>query len=385
MVDRSRLASVLADLVSIESINPELVPGGSGERRIARYVSDFLTRAGLDSEVVEVGAGRFNAVGVLRGKGGGPRLMFNGHVDTVGVAGMEAPFSARVEDGRLYGRGAQDMKGGVAAVLVAVETLAREGPLDGDIVVAAVADEEYVSAGTRALLGAGVTADAAIVTEPTGLQVVTAHKGFAWAEVETEGRAAHGSRPEEGLDAIAFMGRVLGEIEKLQARLSSGPAHPQLGHGSVHASLIVGGQELSSYPAKCRLRLERRLLPGEDSSTLDRELREILSRLSSQDSQLHATHTLGYSALALETTEDAPIARTLAACAGRLVGGPGKFGGQSFWTDAALLSQAGIPAVLFGPGGAGLHSTVEYVRLDDVALCAETLVECAKVFCGQPK
>src|SRR5947208_11278670 len=185
MVDRSRLASVLADLVSIESINPELVPGGSGERRIARYVADFLTGAGLDSEVVEVGAGRFNAVGVLRGKGGGPRLMFNGHVDTVGVAGMEAPFSARVEDGRLYRRGAQDMQGGVAAVLVAVETLAREGPLDGDIVVAAVAGEEDVSAGTRALLRAGVTADAAIVTEPTGLQVVTAHKGFAWAEVET--------------------------------------------------------------------------------------------------------------------------------------------------------------------------------------------------------
>jgi acetylornithine deacetylase len=386
MIDRARLTRVLSDLVSIESVNPELVPGGAGEREIARYVVDFLKRAGLEAEVMEVAPGRFNALGALRGRGGGPRLMLNGHLDTVGVARMEGPFSARVEGGRLYGRGAQDMKGGVAAALLAVEALARDGPpLAGDVLVAAVADEEYQSAGTRALLGSGVAADAAIVMEPTGLEVVTAHKGFAWAEVETQGRAAHGSRPEEGLDAIAFMGRVLSEIERLQAKLGSGPAHPLLGHGSVHASLITGGQEWSSYPADCRLSLERRLLPGEDAATLDGELHQALARLSTQDPQFSARYRLGYSALALETKPDSLIARTVYDCARRAVGAGVRFGGQSFWTDAALLSEAGMASVLFGPGGAGLHSTVEYVSLDDVALCAETLVACAQAFCGEAR
>jgi acetylornithine deacetylase/succinyl-diaminopimelate desuccinylase family protein len=382
MIDRSRLTQVLADLVRIESINPELVPGGSGELSMARYVADFLKAAGLEARLEEVGPGRFNAVGTLRGRGGGRSLMFNGHVDTVGVAGMAEPYSARVENGCLYGRGAQDMKGGVAAALMAVEALARDGPLRGDVIVAAVADEEYKSAGTRALLKGGVRADAAIVMEPTAMEVVIAHKGFAWADIETEGRAAHGSRPEEGLDAIVFMGRVLGEIEKLQAELAARKPHARLGHGSVHASLIAGGQELSSYPARSKLSLERRLLPGEDSATLDRELRRALSCLEAADPKFSATVTLGYSALALETAEDAPIAWTLVDCARRIAGPEVKLGAQSFWTDAALLSEAGIPSVLFGPTGAGLHSAVEYVRLEDVALCAETFVECARAFCG---
>ena len=382
MIDRQRVTSVLTDLVKIESINPELVPGGSGELNAARYVADFLQAAGVEARLQEVGRGRFNAVGTLPGRGGGRSLMFNGHLDTVGVAGMAEPYSARLADGRLYGRGAQDMKGGLAAALVAVEALSRAESLRGDVMVAAVADEEFQSAGTRALLGDGVRADAAIVMEPTAMEVVVAHKGFAWAEVETQGRAAHGSRPEEGLDAIVFMGRVLGEIEKLQARLAAAPAHPQLGHGSVHASLVAGGQELSSYPARCKLSLERRLLPGEDAETLDRELGEALARLSAQDPRFGATRTLGYSALALETPQDAPIARTLADCARRMVGPEVKFGAQSFWTDAALLSEAGIPSVLFGPSGAGLHSAVEYVSLEDVARCAETFAECARLFCG---
>jgi len=383
MIDRARVIGVLTDLVRIESINPALVPGGSGELKIARHVAEFLKNVGLEAEVVEAAPRRFNAVGVLRGRGGGPRLMFNGHLDTVGVDGMEGPFSARVEGGRLYGRGAEDMKGGLAAALTAVEALAQAGPLDGDVIVAAVADEEYESAGTRATLRNGVSADAAIVMEPTGLEVVTAHKGFAWAEVKTQGRAAHGSRPEEGRDAIAFMGRVLGEIERLQAKLSAAPGHPLLGHGSVHASLISGGQEQSSYPSECSLSLERRLLPGEDATTFDRELRETVSRLSSEDPRFRANYRLSYSALALETERESLIARTVYECARRIAGPRVKFGGQSFWTDAALLRAAGIPSALFGPGGSGLHSPVEYVRLDDVALCAESLVACARVFCGE--
>jgi acetylornithine deacetylase len=348
---------------------------------IARYVADYLRAAGLEVQLEEVRPGRFNVVGVLRGRGRGKSLMLNGHLDTVGVAGMEDPFAARIEDGRLYGRGAQDMKGGLAAALAAVAELTKETRLEGDVVLAAVADEEYQSAGTRALLKE-VRTDAAIVMEPTGLEVVTAHKGFVWADVETQGRAAHGSRPEEGRDAIAFMGRVLGEMELLQAKLDAGPRHALLGGGSVHASFISGGQELSSYPGHCRLSLERRLIPGEDAGRFEQELREIVAELSVRDPNFRARIAVGYSAQPLETPRETLIVQVLARCASKVMGRDATFGVQSFWADAALLREAGIPSVLFGPGGAGLHSAVEYVWLEEVRLCAEALAECARAFCN---
>jgi len=382
MLDSSRLASILAGLVKIDSVNPDLVAGGRGERQIAEYVAAFLEAAGLETRLQEVSPGRFNVLGVLRGRAKGKSLMLNGHLDTVGVAGMEEPFSARVEDGRLYGRGSEDMKSGLAAALVTVEALAREGLSGGEVLLAAVADEEYKSIGTRALLDGGTRTDAAIVMEPTKLAVVTAHKGFVWADIVTEGRAAHGSRPDEGRDAIAAMGRVLGEVEALQSALDAAPGHPLLGHGSVHASLISGGQELSSYPARCRLSLERRLVPGEDPATFDQELSQIMTRLSGGGPDFRGGYQLGYSAQPYETSREGLLARKLLDCARKVVGPQAEFGVQSFWTDAALLAEAGIESVLFGPSGEGLHSMSESVHLESVTLCAETLYECAKEFCS---
>ena len=380
-LDSSRLAALLTDLVKIDSVNPDLVPGGKGERQIAEYVAKVLEAAGLETRLQEVSPGRFNALGLLRGRAGGRRLMLNGHLDTVGVRGMEEPFSGRIEGGRLYGRGAEDMKSGIAAALVAVEALAAEGLEAGEVLVAAVADEEYKSAGTRGLLASRVRADAAIVMEPTNLAVVTAHKGFVWADIETEGRAAHGSRPDEGRDAIAAMGRVLVEIESTQSALDEAPGHALVGHGSVHASLIAGGQELSSYPARCHLSLERRLVPGEDGVTFEQELNWILARLSSQDPDFRADYRLGYSAKPFEISRESSWARQVLGCAREVMGPNTGFGVQSFWTDAALLAEAGIDTVVFGPRGQGLHSASEYVDLESVALCARTLYQCARQFC----
>jgi acetylornithine deacetylase/succinyl-diaminopimelate desuccinylase family protein len=381
MIDASRVTEILTNLVRIDSVNSDLVPGGRGEEQAARYVADFLGAAGLTVRLEEIAVGRWNVIGVLRGRGKGRSLMLNGHLDTVGVEGMAEPFSARIEDGRLYGRGAQDMKGGLAAALAASEMLADGERLQGDLVIAGVADEEYKSAGTRALLRS-VRTDAAIVMEPTGLEVATAHKGFTWADVETLGRAAHGSRPKEGVDAIALMGRVLVEIENLQAELGSRPGHSLLGCGSVHASLISGGQELSSYPEKCHLSLERRLIPGEDADTFESELAAIVSRLKARAPGFKAKVEMGYSAAAMETSRESAIAKSLLSASQKVVGPSAKFGAQTFWTDAALLNEAGIPSVLFGPGGEGLHSKAEFVNLQDVGLCAETLAECARAFCG---
>jgi acetylornithine deacetylase len=382
MIDNALLTRLLVDLVGMESINPDLVPGGRGEAAIAGYVGDFLRGAGFETRLQEVAPGRFNAIGVLRGKGGGRSLMLNGHLDTVGVAGMDDPFAARIEGDRLFGRGAQDMKGGLAAALAAGAVLGKECSLSGDLIIAAVADEEFRSLGTRTLLREGVKADSAIVMEPTGLEVAIAHKGFAWASIETIGRAAHGSRPEEGLDSIAFMGWVLKEIEGMQLRLNACSPHSLLGHGSVHASLISGGQELSSYPQHCQLDLERRLLPGEDGQSFEQEIGEMLARLAAQDDRFKASHKLEYWATPFEISPECPIARVLAASFKKVTGQAARFGAQSFWTDAALLSEAGIESVLFGPGGGGLHSAREYVSLSDVGVCAEILLECARTCCG---
>jgi acetylornithine deacetylase len=372
---------LLSTLVGIDSVNPSLVPGGAGEGEIARAIAAELTAAGCAVELTEVAPGRPNVVGVLAGRRPGRTLLLCGHIDTVGVTGMAAPFSPVVRDGRLYGRGAVDMKGGVAAMLGAARLLAASGGLEaGRLVVGAVADEEYTSLGAEALARA-VRADAAVVTEPTDLVVAVAHKGFSWVEVTTRGRAAHGSRPLEGKDAILRMGRVLGRLEALDRDLQSRPPHPLLGTASLHASLIAGGRELSTYPDRCTLSLERRTLPGEPVEVGPREVEAILADLVREDGELEAESRFLFGRLAYETPAGHELPGLLEAALTR-AGRPARRGGVSFWTDAAVLGHAGIPTVIFGPGGAGLHAIEEYVRVDEVIACRDALVEVARVFCA---
>ena len=239
------------ELVAIDSVNPSLVPGAAGEGAIAEWLAAYLRRAGFDVEVQEVAPGRPNVVAVADGASPGPTRLLCGHTDTVGVDGMTAPFSPVLRDGHLYGRGAQDMKGGLAAMIVAAERW-LQGPRRGAgrVIVAAVADEEYASLGAEALARRWV-ADQAVIPEPTGMAVAITHKGFSCVDVVTYGRAAHGSRPAEGIDAVLLMGRVLARLESLDRDLQSRPPHPRLGTGSLHAGRIVGGTELSIYPARC--------------------------------------------------------------------------------------------------------------------------------------
>lgn len=369
--------TLLKDLVSIDSVNPTLVPGAAGEQAIARRLATELIELGLRVEVTDVAAGRPNVVGVLDGRARGRSLMFCGHIDTVGVAGMAAPFDPVERDGRLYGRGSQDMKGGVAAMIGAVRHLREAGGLaHGQVIVACVVDEEHSSIGADALVTKW-RADAAVVTEPTDLSIAVAHKGFQWVEVETRGRAAHGSRPREGRDAIGRMGRVLAGLEATDRRLQGGRTHPLLGTASVHASLITGGRELSSYPDRCALQLERRTLPGEgDRAALD-EVNAILAAARAADAEFEAEARQMFSRPPYEIDADHDLPRTLQAATAQ-VGPQAPLGGMSFWTDAAVLAGAGIPSVLFGPGGAGLHSIEEYVIVRDVLACRDALAELAR-------
>ena len=371
---------LLRDLVAIDSVNPTLVPGAAGEAAIARRLVQEFNAIGLHVEVQEVAPSRPNVVAILEGRAPGRSLMLCGHLDTVGVAGMATPFVPVEKDGRLYGRGAQDMKSGVAAMVDAVRVVAAAGGLAaGRVVVACVVDEEHSSIGADALVTRW-RADAAVVTEPTGLDVAVAHKGFEWARIDTAGRAAHGSRPAEGIDAILHMGRVLLALQELDARLQAGARHERLGTASLHASVIEGGRELSSYPDRCTLQLERRTLPGEPPHVLAAEVDAILGRLAAADPAFSAQSTPLFGRPPYEVDAAHPLPVALAASA-RAVGCRAHTIGMSFWTDAAVLGEAGIPSVLFGPTGAGLHGVDEWVDLASVRQCRDALAGLIRDWC----
>ena len=367
----------LHELVAINSINPSLVPGAPGEGQIADAVATHLRRIGMDVELQEAAPGRPNVIGTLEGRAAGASLMFCGHIDTVGVEGMTTPFRPIIRDGRLYGRGAQDMKGGVAAMIDAARLIAREGLASGRLIVAAVVDEEYASLGADALVTRW-KADAAVVTEPTDLQIAIGHKGFAWFEVETKGVAAHGSRPKEGRDAILRMGRVLCALEALDGELQRRPPHPLMGTGSLHASLVEGGRELSSYPDRCALKLERRTIAGETDASVEQELTRILDDLRHADAEFEASHRLLFSRPPYEITTGHELPEALAVAVRQAAGIAPQLTAMTFWTDAAVLGNAGTPAVLFGPGGAGLHGVEEYVSVADVIACRDALAALAR-------
>lgn len=376
------LERLLSDLVSINSINPDLVPGSPGEGEIARYIAQWLERAGLDVELQEPVAGRPNVIGIAPGTGGGKTLLLNGHMDTVGTAGMPDAHQPRIdrETGRLYGRGAYDMKGGLAACMLAI-VRAKKANLRGDVIFTGVIDEEYASLGTLDL-AKRCHADAAIVAEFTELQLILAHRGFVWLEVETIGKAAHGSRPDLGVDAIVKMGKVLVELEGLDQRLRANRTHPLLGSGSLHASLVQGGQELSSYPERCVLSVERRTLPGETPEAVEAELLRIVESLRQTDPAFQAVVRRGIDRSPLETGEDASIVRALQLASVKVLNRSLQISGVQFWTDAAVLSAAGIPSVLFGPSGSGAHAVEEWVDLASVRACSDIYLATAMEFCG---
>lgn len=380
-IDDAYLVRTLSDLIAINSVNPSLVPGAPGEAEAAAYVKESLLHLGLDVIVVESVPGRPSVIGILRGTGGGRSLMLNGHLDTVGVDGMPEPFAPKMRDGRMYGRGAFDMKGGVAACLAAAKALVdARVALRGDLVIAAVADEEYASIGTSDVAGR-VTVDGAIVTEPTALDLCIAHKGFVWLEVETIGRAAHGSRYHEGIDANMRMGRVLAELDRLEQELRARAPHPLVGPPSLHAAIIQGGTELSTYAARCTLKVERRTIPGEGLAQVEAELRSILDRLAAADTTFSASLRTLLERQPFEVSPDAPLIRVIRQSAvDRLGKLPAQFG-AAFWMDTAILAAAGVEAAVIGPAGAGAHAVEEWVDLQSVQDAAAILAQTAASYC----
>lgn len=376
----NEITTLLQQLVAIDSVNPDLVAGGAGEREIAHFVANWLERAGVDVALIEPVQGRPSVIGIVHGTGGGRSLLLNAHMDTVGVGGMQRPHDPVVEGHRLYGRGAYDMKAGLAAIMVATAQ-AKQYSLRGDVILTAVADEEYASLGTQAVVKQ-CHADAAIVTEPTALRICVAHKGFVWIEITTQGKAAHGSRPELGCDAIVKMGHILPGLEDLDRSLRAAPSHRLLGSGSLHASLIQGGQELSSYPEQCILQVERRTIPGETPEQVEAEILSLINRAQAADPTVFATTKTTFVREPFEVAVEAPIVQMVSRHAEAILGSAPEIVGETWWTDAALLSAAGIPTVLYGPGGEGAHAAIEWADLEQTQHCSNVLLSTLREFCA---
>jgi acetylornithine deacetylase len=378
----SDVVDLLEALVSINSVNPGLADAAPGEAEIAAYVAAWARAAALRVEIVERTPGRPNVL--VRGgrASGGRRLMLCGHLDTVGLAGMDAPLTPRIKGDLLYARGAYDMKAGLAAALVACRDAAVTG-IAGEVVVAAVADEEHASTGIQEVLDHldGSRFHAAVVNEPTELAIGIAHRGFVWTEVTVTGVAAHGSRPQLGVDAILKAAPLLVAFAELDRELAARP-HPFLGPGNLHGSLIVGGTEESTIPDQCVFTVERRTLPGESAATVEADVEALLARCRAADPQLVVTAHTTLARAPFQTPPDTDITTAMAAATARVTGSPAETVPLSYWADSAFIASAGISTVLYGPNGDGAHADVEWVSLSGTRTCAEVLTTVATELCS---
>ena len=373
-LNRSTILETLQLLISTPSVNPDLAPNeGPGEAAIAGVIRDWFTRRGIECHLEEAAPNRPNAVARI-GAGSGPTLVLCAHIDTVSTAGMTIPpFDPRVEGNRVYGRGSYDMKGGAAAILCAMAKLALE-PLTGTVLAALVADEEYASLGAQHFV-AHHKADACVVTEPSEGRLILGHKGFVWAEITTEGRAAHGSRWDLGVSAIARMGRIIAALENFDQTELRARKHPLMGPASQHCATIHGGAGLSTYAPSCTLEVERRTLPGETPAQVLDELRSVIASAGEQ-----ATVRLLLDRPPLVCPRDARIAQCVREAVTKVNGRAPEESGVAYWMDAALFAAAGMQTVNYGATGAGAHEAVEYADLDSVIDCAQVLTATARLF-----
>jgi acetylornithine deacetylase len=381
-IPRGDAVALARALIQIDSRNPTLAPDSPGEGDCARTLAAVLDDWGFAVQLIDAAPGRPNVVARI-GPADAPAFMLNGHLDVVGVEAMvHPPFSADLKSGRIYGRGSADMKGGLAAMCAAAATGASRKS-ERQILITAVVDEEYESLGMRALLAAGVRAEQAIITEPTRLAICPAHRGFAWFDVELKGKAAHGSRYDVGVDAITHAGLLLAELDRLEHTREAGPTHPLLGRGSLHASKIQGGVGMSTYPERCSLAIERRTIPGESVEKATREITDACARVKSSRPEFDARVTLSTAQLPSDVPVEAPVVRRLVGAVER-EGIPVSIEGLSAWTDAALLNEAGIPTVCFGPGDIGLaHAAEEFVSVNDIERATRVLARVVREWCGE--
>ncbi len=371
MIDRADVIALLSDLVRIPSVNPR-VGGGTGEAEIARYLADRLRALGLRPTVTEVHPARPNVLVTVPGQAGGRHLLFEAHTDTVPPStGQLDPFTPRMEGEKLYGRGSCDTKASVVAAFLALASILPVRERRTTLSVAFTMGEELGHEGAKHLAAAGFRADAAVIGEPTGLDVVAAHKGVLRWKMVTVGRSAHSSNPEKGCNAILKMARVIRALEdRLIPRLRE-RSHPLLGSPTLSVGRIEGGLQVNIVPDRCTVELDWRILPGESWGAARRELEAALEPACAEDPELRVVIDEPDQAFAgMETPLDAPIVR-LAQEAVRRIDGEHPVRGVAYGTDGAELSPAGIPCVVLGPGHIEqAHTSSEFVDIQQVLKAA---------------
>jgi len=363
MTPDTQVAKLLRELIALPSVNPAFLPVGdsrAGEQRVADFLAATAARHGLDIEFRQVFPGRANVLaqytpsGQLR-----QRVVLAPHMDTVGEPGLSgALFDPREKNGRLYGRGACDTKGSVAAMLSALIEVASspQRPKHTAITFAGLVDEENAQQGSRALVRDNFSADLAIIGEPTQLKVVTAHKGDLWLRLETLGKNAHGARPELGRNAVHEMARIVDLLETKYAATLRQRHHSLLRHPTVNVGSIRGGTQPNIVPAQCEISVDRRTIPGETERGVRREIKSLLTK---HGLRARLINTKDAPCLPLETDEQLPLVQQLFRCARQK-----QPLGVDFFCDAAVLASGGTPSVVFGPGDiAQAHTVEEWISL----------------------
>ena len=355
----------MRDLIALPSVNPAFLPPNdprAGEKRVADFLVETARRGGLDVEWQEVFPKRSNVLVRLRPSAKiRQRVLLAPHMDTVGAA-SEDQFTPVLKNGRLHGRGACDTKGSVAVMLAALLDLARtgRGPTETEILLVALVDEECGQTGSRHLAKRGFRADFAIVGEPTCLRIVTAHKGDLWLQLETQGKAAHGSRPELGRNAVHLMAKIVHLLLTDYADQLRRRRHPLLRHATINVGAITGGRQPNIVPDRCVIQIDRRTLPGEKDPVVKREILRFIRRRGLAATMRDTKND--EPAPPLETDPRLPLVQQLMRCARQQ-----KPAGGDFFTDAGVLAGGGIPSVVFGPGDiAQAHTADEWVALREL-------------------
>ena len=372
---------LLCALTEINSVNNTLVPGAPGESEIADFIGQWFTDRNFEVTRLEATPGRPSIVACSKGATTDSKIMLNGHIDTVTIASYEGDgLKAIRKDGNVYGRGTFDMKGGLAAQMVAAHRAVQLG-ITGQVIVAAVSDEEHGNIGTEEVLK-HFTADVGVVAEPTMLGLTVAHKGFVWFDLTINGMAAHGSRHDLGIDAISKAGYALVALDKYATELTARPHVKYLETPSVHASIIKGGEEISSYPAQCTIAIERRTVPGETPEGVRAELVAILDEVAANTKDFSYELGGGFTRAPLQVSEEHEIVRLIQNKFQSHTGTPIGFRGEWYWTDAALMNDAGITTVLFGVDGEGAHAAIEWATESSVHTVAEVLTAVVVQWCN---
>jgi acetylornithine deacetylase/succinyl-diaminopimelate desuccinylase-like protein len=384
MITEDAAKALLADLVRIESVTPWLIPDGSGERAVAEAMAAWVSDLPLEASIEEIQPGRVNLVVRLPGKGGGLTLGINAHADTVGYANWADRALSPVTDGdRMIGLGVADDKSGCAAALLALRSLVESGTrLRGDLLVACVADEEGVSIGTEDLVER-YAMDASVVIEPDGLpNAIVEHQGFGWIDVIVYGRAAHGSAPEQGIDAIVHMGEVVRRLDRVDREVYAGTSGSRNGKTVFHTGTIEGGTDYATYPSRAVLGIEIGTQPGEHLSDRVREIEAIFAELSEELAGFRGEVVVKLDREPFRAEGHEELLSALDAAATDVIGRPFDQQGLNAWTDAGLMQAAGIPTVLIGSAGGNFHAPDEWASISELAQLANIVAGPASRFCG---